>query len=248
MLALLMAACAEGSPADDGTGGDGDGDGDQVDAGTAECPGGGEPAVWYLDSDGDSFGDTASAMTACQAPPNHVAMDGDCDDGDRFRNPGLGDVCDGIDNDCSPATEETCPNNCQVQVNGGRPYLFCNIAATWANARAVCQAQLMDLVRLDDQPENAWVFANAGLANAGAGGVWIRATDQQTEGLWVWADGPQFWAGDETGMPVGLYVQWNPNEPNDANDDEDCAEMVTDGNWNDITCLAERGFICERDL
>ncbi len=74
---------------------DGDVDGGAVGEGT-----------WYPDGDGDGYGDDAGAVTSCTAPADHVATGGDCDDADPAVHPGAAEVCDGIDNDCDPATDE----------------------------------------------------------------------------------------------------------------------------------------------
>lgn len=57
---------------------------------------------FYLDGDHDGHGSaTATAVAACTAPPNHVASNDDCDDGDAAVFPGNPEVCDGKDNDCA---------------------------------------------------------------------------------------------------------------------------------------------------
>ena len=50
-------------------------------------------SVWYLDADGDGYGDSDTGVEACEQPSNHVAEDGDCDDGDDELNPGAFEVC-----------------------------------------------------------------------------------------------------------------------------------------------------------
>ncbi|KAK2531290.1 macrophage mannose receptor 1 [Columba livia] len=48
------------------------------------------------------------------------------------------------------------------------------------------------------------------------------------------------------GTPVN-YVAWAPNEPNFANNDENCVVMYTQtGTWNDLNCGSVELFICER--
>ncbi|NXL50685.1 MRC1 protein, partial [Podilymbus podiceps] len=43
------------------------------------------------------------------------------------------------------------------------------------------------------------------------------------------------------------YVAWAPNEPNFANNDENCVVMYTQtGTWNDLNCGSVELFICER--
>ena len=39
--------------------------------------------------------------------------------------------------------------------------------------------------------------------------------------------------------------QWNPGEPNDAGNNEDCGEMYDSGLINDVSCTNTNSFICE---
>jgi len=58
-------------------------------------------STWYLDGDGDGFGDDSETMDACAEPVGHAATGGDCNDEDPAAHPGAEDVCeDGVDNDC----------------------------------------------------------------------------------------------------------------------------------------------------
>ncbi|MEZ4237441.1 MAG: putative metal-binding motif-containing protein [Myxococcota bacterium] len=66
----------------------------------------GAPTDWYLDADGDGYGDDAIAVSADCAPTGYVAQGGDCDDADPFVNPGALEVCDGIDDDCNGLVDD----------------------------------------------------------------------------------------------------------------------------------------------
>jgi hypothetical protein len=74
---------------------DGESDDDAIDAPT-----------WYLDHDGDSFGDTNYSFTNCDQPPSYVDNDEDCDDLDATSYPGGEELCDEADNDCDGTTDE----------------------------------------------------------------------------------------------------------------------------------------------
>ena len=65
-------------------------------------------AIWYIDSDGDGFGDpdTALATVSCTQPSGYVDNDSDCDDGEATTNPDAVEHCDGHDDDCDGEVDE----------------------------------------------------------------------------------------------------------------------------------------------
>jgi alpha-tubulin suppressor-like RCC1 family protein len=64
-------------------------------------------AMWYLDLDGDGFGDgSAPAITDCEPQPGRVPRAGDCNDLLAAIRPGVSDTCDSVDADCDGATDE----------------------------------------------------------------------------------------------------------------------------------------------
>jgi len=78
--------------------------------------------------------------------------------------------------------------------------------------------------------------------------VWIGLTDQNKEGIWVWASGYQC-AG-----PCDELEWWNTDEPNSFGSNEDCGHILKGATnpyrmLNDLTCNnAEVGhFICDVD-
>ncbi len=61
---------------------------------------------WYIDNDGDGYGDPSSYETGCIQPGNTASQGEDCDDTDPSVNPGEAELCDGRDNDCDASTSE----------------------------------------------------------------------------------------------------------------------------------------------
>jgi len=69
---------------------------------------GGE-AEWFLDVDGDGFGDPDTVVRSCTPPGVEYVDNGDdCDDADPAVNPDAAEDCtDGIDNDCNGEVDES---------------------------------------------------------------------------------------------------------------------------------------------
>ncbi|MEC7987191.1 MAG: putative metal-binding motif-containing protein [Myxococcota bacterium] len=61
---------------------------------------------YYLDGDGDGFGDSQNYVESCQAPSGYVLNGNDCDDADPGRYPSAIEVCDDIDNNCNEEVDE----------------------------------------------------------------------------------------------------------------------------------------------
>ncbi|MCP4918135.1 MAG: hypothetical protein GY913_14575 [Proteobacteria bacterium] len=62
---------------------------------------------YYLDSDGDGYGDsTGGTQNDCIEPSGYSTTDDDCDDSDADVNPGADEYCDDVDNDCDGDTDE----------------------------------------------------------------------------------------------------------------------------------------------
>lgn len=63
--------------------------------------------VWYLDGDGDGYGDPSKTyVNGCDGANFLVANSGDCDDSDADVHPGADESCNGVDDNCDGATDE----------------------------------------------------------------------------------------------------------------------------------------------
>lgn len=202
------------------------------------------------DHDGDCCDDNDS---------ENPSEPGDCDDHDRWRRPGLPEICDGgLDNDCNPQTVETestgacrsaVANQCHVQKRGegqhATAYLFCFAPRNWESAQRVCDESGMRLTRIDDRDENDWIWTTFDAKNVSKTTYWIGASDRQQEGHW------QTEAGFYRPREALPYANWLSGQPDDR-DGEDCVQVyyreggVPDRKWNDDECFDSQNFVCER--
>ena len=68
------------------------------------------PIDYFVDLDGDGYGDASTVLTTCDVVVGRITVGGDCDDDDDTLNPGMYDDChDDIDNDCDGVED-----NCQI--------------------------------------------------------------------------------------------------------------------------------------
>jgi hypothetical protein len=62
--------------------------------------------AWYLDSDGDGYGNPSAEQLSCDPVSGHVDNAGDCNDADADVRPGVDEVCNGADDDCDGERDE----------------------------------------------------------------------------------------------------------------------------------------------
>jgi hypothetical protein len=164
--------------------------------------------------------------------------------------------CNGHDDDCDELVDELA---CNSMVNGtigcsgfvlpespNHGYMLCTGTKAHDGAQAACAAQNMRLAWLETAAENTAVSKKvAALSNDAE--VSFGANDAEREGAWFWDGGVQFWSGDESGKPVaGLFNAWIEGTPNDENNDEDCAVLLSaTAGWGDRSCSAKYSYLCE---
>ncbi|RJQ15337.1 MAG: hypothetical protein C4560_10850 [Nitrospiraceae bacterium] len=62
--------------------------------------------AYYLDHDGDGYGNPFVTTSVCLPPVGYVTDNTDCDDENASANPGAAEVCDLVDNDCNGQIDE----------------------------------------------------------------------------------------------------------------------------------------------
>lgn len=82
--------------------------------GAPTCTAGVTASNWYMDGDGDGYGDANSLVSNCIQPAGYIATGGDCDDTSAAINPGVKDICGtaGVDDNCDGITDGASSTGC----------------------------------------------------------------------------------------------------------------------------------------
>ncbi|MEY2910907.1 MAG: Poly(beta-D-mannuronate) epimerase 7, partial [Cyanobacteriota bacterium] len=105
---------------------------------------------------------------------------------------------------------------------------FLTATGTWEQAQAEAKNLGGNLVTINSQNEQNWLFTTFGAEQR-----WIGFTDKETEQQFKWISGE-----------TSSYTNWNPGEPNNVWGNEDYAEILSNGKWNDNTgSYTQRGII-----
>ncbi|XP_023695113.2 collectin-11 isoform X2 [Paramormyrops kingsleyae] len=120
-----------------------------------------------------------------------------------------------------------------VKETDSKVYLLVKEEKRYREAEDYCQGRGGHLVMPKDDASNAVLATYIG--QAGLSRVFIGINDLHREGQFTYVDR----------SPMSTFSKWRDGEPNNAYEDEDCAEMVASGGWNDVACHLTMYFICE---
>ncbi len=111
-----------------------DGSADEDCDGTVDEAGATGAPTWYVDVDGDGYGDASLSQVSCSAPSGYADNSDDCDDGEETVYPSAAELCDGQLNNCTGSgipSDETDDDGdtyveCEFDVDGwdGSPDVF----------------------------------------------------------------------------------------------------------------------------
>ncbi len=155
--------------------------------------------------------------------------------------------------DCNPVNTIVCPNDIVVQCGGtngckvvnwssptysgacgscqgsdipgfmymgelnGHEY-YCSLdPATWASANKTCEENGGYLACINSEEENQLLANLLTIQSA-----WIGLGDPDGDGQFTWGCGDAL-----------SFTNWYPGQPNNYNGDQDCVEMLNNGQWND---------------
>ncbi|XP_063066766.1 macrophage mannose receptor 1, partial [Engraulis encrasicolus] len=113
-----------------------------------------------------------------------------------------------------------------------RCYFFSSTTLSWNEARTDCDTKNANLMSITNWHERTWLRTQVD------GKIyWMGLNDIAEEGVWEWTDGTPW---------DHMIANWRPNQPDNWND-EDCAQVDSNGQWNDEDCGVKRRYICKRE-
>lgn len=156
--------------------------------------------TWYVDADGDGYGNSGLSLDRCQAPANFVSRGGDCNDADPTTFPGRTEVCDARDNNCDGTIDEGVkstfyrdadgdgfgdPRNaattCQIPASG-----FVSVMGDCDDSRADANPQAMETCNNRDDDCDGVVDGLSRACNNMCG----DGTEVCTRGIWAGCTAP----------------------------------------------------------
>uniref|UniRef100_A0A8C4RT36 Secretory phospholipase A2 receptor-like n=1 Tax=Erpetoichthys calabaricus TaxID=27687 RepID=A0A8C4RT36_ERPCA len=114
-----------------------------------------------------------------------------------------------------------CSNRSCGPLSCNTTYLFISNWMTWNDAQSYCRSHYTDLVTVENQTVNDQL-----LQISGQSGGWIRL--RHGNDTWQWSNGDQL-----------TYRNWNPTLY--------CAQVQTDGSWEDSICDNQIPFMCYKE-
>lgn len=138
-----------------------------------------------------------------------------------------------------------------LSVGGAEEYILCQHNLSYDAAAFECGLRGGHLVEIDSAEENL-LLAQSAEESIGTN-IWLGGRRSEAY-VWAWQDSQTvFWQGGRDGTPVeGVFVAWEPGEPNNtstvSDEPEKCLALTLgDTDWNDRACSIELAFACERD-
>ncbi|XP_040916857.1 collectin-11 isoform X2 [Toxotes jaculatrix] len=122
-----------------------------------------------------------------------------------------------------------------IKETDSKVYLLVKEEKRYSDAEVYCQTRGGHLAMPKDEGANTAIAGY--ITDAGLSRVYIGIHDLDREGVFTYVDH----------SPMTTFTKWRKGEPNNAYDDEDCAEMVASGEWTDVACHPTMYFVCEFD-
>ena len=181
-----------------------------------------DPVTWYLDNDGDDYGNDAQTTAACEAPFGYVADGGDCEDADGDVHPDADEVCDDADQDCDDVVDED-PTDSTVWYADADADGFGDSSTAESFCDDPGSGYVLEGGDCDDDEPDANPDATEVCDGIDNDCDEVTDPDGLSDGTWVYPDGDGDGYGEDSGaervceVPTGY-----------ATEDEDCDDSDAD--------------------
>ncbi|MBN2800244.1 MAG: putative metal-binding motif-containing protein [Deltaproteobacteria bacterium] len=205
-----------------------------------DCDGAVGDQPWFLDLDGDGYGDGEVVSEGCDAGgPLWTATRGDCDDLDFLTHPGAEEACDGNDHDCDGVVWEGPPSTVRswyVDADGD------GMGAWGSDAIVACEP-----------PAPGASLFSGDCDDTDPGAQWDEVEESSGGGWSTMSSGADLssttWVRDAAGRYLSGHHRWSGWDDHEETDyefdDLDCAtdsgrwtrrvvETHYDGSWEDL--------------
>ena len=113
-------------------------------------------------------------------------------------------------------------------------------AVNWDTAKTGCKSLGAELASIESQCEQDTVFE---VANKAA--VWIGGNDKDSEGIFVWPSGAEFYK--TSGAVTGVFTKLSSAFNSASQSTQHCVQLQENsGEWDDIVCSKTLNYVCEK--
>ena len=190
--------------------------------------------VWYLDADGDGYGEPTVSVEACALPDGYSSNALDCDDSDAQINPDAEEICDGVDNNCDTLIDDD-----DNTISQGQTYYADADGDGYgdsSSSQQACVQPLGTVANADDCNDSeplAW--SNAPEVCDGVDNNCSGDEHDATDLLTFWADADGDGYGDSSSsqqactQPFGSVTNANDCNDSNASISPDANDICSDG-------------------
>ena len=163
-------------------------------------------------------------------------------------------------------------NENRVNSFEGHAYEVISVPMTWSEADEYAKQKLGMLAKINSLQENVFLqslmsqITTVAQDGGGAKYFWLGGSDSVLEANWQWVDGTKIDSSSITNRALwgqGPGFETGSSEPDNFMDSQDCLAMGLEtwpkgaealnslgvaGQWNDISCSNELGFVIEYDV
>jgi hypothetical protein len=156
------------------------------------------------------------------------------------------EVCDGVDNDCNPATPD-CPTGCTPFTVNSVSYMACDKLASWDSAELACIGQSMLLAQISSTAENEAITTKLQALKLSAQ-VWIGGeSDPNNDNTFKWVSGVVIYKDGKA--VANVYQNFASDQPASLSGPSrlqiSTSNDASAGTWSNALPTVSQAFVCQ---